>query len=56
MNMTTIDMSPTWESLIPIMLLVAKEGSSKGQAEMRKEFVRMAKAADRWHALQREES
>ncbi len=43
----TIDLTPTWAGLLPIMLeCIAEKGP---HSDMRPEFVKMAKAADKWN-------
>lgn len=44
--MKTIDMTPTWESLLPAMLAVLENGSFDAKRDIRSELSRMAKAAD----------
>lgn len=44
--METIDMTPTWESLLPVMLAVLENGSFDAKRDIRSELSRMAKAAD----------
>lgn len=51
-----IDCTPTWEGLLPMMLHmcdprnVQKDKREEVAANMRKEFLRMAQAADAWNA------
>ena len=52
--MRTIDCTPTWEGLTPLMLEIIKQ-NKKGVEDMRKEFMRMAQAADKWNAHVKEE-
>ena len=44
--MKTIDMTPTWGSLLPAMLAVLESGSFESRQNIRSELHRMAKAAD----------
>jgi len=44
--MKTIDMTPTWESLLPVMLAVLENGSLESKRDIRSELQRMAHAAD----------
>jgi len=42
----TIDITPTWSSLLPYMLEVYVDGSKESKSIMRSNFKRMAYAAD----------
>jgi hypothetical protein len=42
----TIDITPTWSGILPVLLLLLDSGSAKGRADARDELVRMAKLAD----------
>lgn len=44
----TIDLTPRWVGLLPVLLEIAMNGSAKGQTEARVELRRMAEAADFW--------
>lgn len=46
----TIDMTPTWEGVLPIFLAALEDASSKGKQIARGELLRMAQAADKWNA------
>lgn len=46
----TIDMPPTWQGVLPILLASLEDGTHKGKEIARKEFANMAKAADKWNA------
>jgi hypothetical protein len=50
--MTTryIDMTPTWEGLLPYLLTILSDGSFEGQKIARDELTRMAKLADMYVA------
>lgn len=52
--MKTIDMTPTWESLLPVMLAVIENGSFEAKQDIRSELNRMAKAADLAVAAEKE--
>ena len=52
--MKTIDMTPTWESLLPVMLAVLENGSFDAKRDIRSELNRMAKAADMQVAAEKE--
>jgi hypothetical protein len=42
----TLDLTPTWESLVPVLLYLSRQGI----ADVEQELVRMAQAADKWNA------
>ena len=42
----TIDITPTWEALLPAMLAVLQSGTYEAKQDIRAELRRMAKAAD----------
>lgn len=44
--MKYIDMTPTWEEILPTLLLLLSEGAPEGQKTAREELQRMAKLAD----------
>ena len=47
----TLDMTPTWESLVPALLLILRSSKqADAQHMIKQELVRMAQAADRWNA------
>lgn len=47
----TIDLTPTWESLVPVLLHIAQHSESvKARKDIAEELVRMAQAADKWNA------
>ena len=49
----TIDMTPTWSALTPMMLLVySTTDNMKTKKEMAEDFDRMAEAADRYNQQQ----
>lgn len=45
----TIDLTPTWESLVPGIIAVLQDGTAEGQKKMQIELRRMAQAADKWN-------
>jgi len=53
-EMKTIDMTPTWESLLPAMLAVLENGSFDAKQDIRSELKKMAKAADMQVAAEKE--
>lgn len=44
-----LDITPTWESLIPAMIAVLENGPSQGSQIVKEELLRMARIAD--HAI-----
>lgn len=48
----TIDMTPTWESVLPIYLMAWTDGNAKGRAAA-SELQRMARLADLYVASQK---
>ena len=48
--MTTqyVDMTPSWEGLLPYLLTIMRDGTTEGQKLARQELTRMAKMADRY--------
>ena len=53
-EMETIDITPTWRSLLPVMLAVLENGSFESKREIRSELQRMAHAADLQVQLEKE--
>lgn len=60
--METIDLTPTWEEILPMWLMMYRQavtGDCTNPSLIRenaeKEFRRMAQAADKWNALCREQ-
>lgn len=51
----TIDMTPTWKSLLPIFRAVMEDGTESGKKIAWEELARMAEAADRWNAYAKED-
>ena len=47
MTTTTIDCTPTWTDILPMLLLVLHEGDATGRAWAKEELGRMAALADR---------
>jgi len=48
--MKTIDMTPTWESLVPLFVrLIRSMKTPANVEEVQQELVKMAWAADRWN-------
>lgn len=50
----TIDCTPTWEGILPIILNVLEDGSEKVKDDMKKELKRMAQIADKYVELQKQ--
>jgi argininosuccinate lyase len=46
----TIDITPTWEQILPVMLQLIKHKDSKVSKPIEKEFLRMAQIADSYVA------
>ena len=44
--MEYIDMTPTWQQILPTLLLLLRNGDAKGKEEAVKELKRMARVAD----------
>jgi hypothetical protein len=50
--MKTIDVTPTWSALLPLLLVVYKQSKDpKAIKEMTQEFKNMAQAADKYNEL-----
>lgn len=51
MNKTTENMTPAWESLVPVLAHIVRHAkSATARADIIQELTNMAKAADRWNA------
>jgi hypothetical protein len=49
--MNTIDLTPTWASLVPVLMHIAKHSESpSGLRDVTDELTKMARAADLWNA------
>ncbi|PZR35790.1 hypothetical protein [Caulobacter segnis] len=46
----TIDLTPTWRAVLPIIATALTEGTPEGAKLAREELRRMAEAADQWNA------
>lgn len=47
----TIDVTPTWESLVPVLAHIVRHAKTNGAVDdIMKELKKMAQAADRWNA------
>jgi len=45
-----IDMTPTWEEILPTYLVILRDGNAQGQRSAIEELTRMAKLADAYVA------
>lgn len=50
-----IDLTPTWEQILPALLAVIKDGSAEGRKIAAEELRRMAQAADKWNEAAKEQ-
>lgn len=48
--MATVDFTPTWQAVLPILLAVIESGSDQGRADAKAELLHMAKLADAYVA------
>jgi hypothetical protein len=46
MSVEYVDATPTWQAIVPVMLEAYAYGDLKRRAEIRREFMRIAKALD----------
>lgn len=44
--MATIDLTPTWEQILPTLLMLLENGNAEGRKTARTELARMARIAD----------
>lgn len=49
-----IDMTPTWEGVIPLFIAALQEGTPVAQAAARDELIRLARIADHYAAQKKE--
>jgi len=49
-SVETIDMTPTWTAIVPILIAGLQDGTPEGQRLAKIELYRMAEAADKWNA------
>ena len=49
-----IDVTPTWEAILPVLVTILEDGTEKGKRAATSELQRMAKLADRYVTLQAE--
>lgn len=45
-----LDLTPTWQGILPVMVLALTNGTPTGQRAAQEELARMADAADKWNA------
>lgn len=56
-NMKTINCTPNWQGLLPVMIDILQQDASPESIRLIKlEFQRMAQAADSWNAFIKNES
>jgi hypothetical protein len=49
--MKTIDLTPTWASLVPVLVQILQHSESESsKRDIADELTKMARAADRWNA------
>ena len=48
-----IDLTPTWQGVLPVLVALVSNGGPSGRAHAMKELVRMAQLADRYVEQQR---
>lgn len=48
---STIELTPTWQAVLPILLVTLESGAEEDKKIARKELRRMAEAADRFNEL-----
>lgn len=46
----TIDLTPTWESAMPLLLIVLEDGTAEGKKAAREELMRLARDVDKANA------
>lgn len=56
MTVKTIDMTPTWEALLPGLLMAVENGTNQGRAIAMEELMRLARFADRVNAANRDKN
>lgn len=55
--MKTIDMTPTWEGLVPALIHILQHSESeRSKRDIADELNKMARAADRWNAYCKEQN
>lgn len=51
--MQTIDITPTWSAILPVLISLIEDGSDKGRANAKEELQRMAELADAYVAQEK---
>jgi hypothetical protein len=46
-----VDMTPTWEQILPILLNVLENGKGESRSDMIDELIKMAKCADLYNEM-----
>lgn len=46
--METIDITPKWESITPVLLTILEQGKIQDSSNIKAELIRMARLADLW--------
>lgn len=46
MTTRTLDITPTWSAILPVLILALEQGNEEGKHAAREELARMAKIAD----------
>tara|TARA_R110002020_G_scaffold150679_1_gene327502 strand:+ start:289 stop:480 length:192 start_codon:yes stop_codon:yes gene_type:complete len=46
----TVDMTPTWSDILPLMLAGLNNSTQQGHGAIEQQFGQMAEAADKWNA------
>lgn len=49
--METIEITPTWSAVLPILLAAIENGTDHGRRMAREELARMAQAADKYNEV-----
>ena len=56
-TMKTIDVTPTWESLVPVLMHILRYSESvTARKDIQEELTKMAQAADRWNSYCKEQA
>lgn len=51
--MIMVDVTPTWQGILPLLIELLQNGNDAGQRTAREELAKMAKAADLYNEEQR---
>lgn len=52
--METVDITPTWEAMVPVFIAVLRDGNEEGKKEVKAELLRMARALDEYNKQAKE--